>query len=258
MGWIAAPLLGLVRDEVGAPMPEGLVESVWRRAMPGKFVELSIRRNPPQQRGQWSQFLLALFDSLRSEVPQALSWRHLMTHPALLMKVFAASSPQFPYLKRATLRRLWARRATNDVFPGDAGVSFAEGFSVPEQDGRWTDAEFTVVEAAVDLPKQAMTSIELDVVPFLPAGGSAFEFDIYAGVAGPKRYKLTSNNPMPFRLQVDALVVGKAARKVVIVFRMLNLVRPTEIGHSEDPRLLGLFIRSIRSNVIPKAEGAVG
>jgi hypothetical protein len=52
---------------------------------------------------------------------------------------------------------------------------------------------------------------------------------------------------MPSRLEVEALVVGKAARKVVIVLRMPNLMSPNQIGHSTDPRLLGLFIESIRN-----------
>ena len=258
MGWISAPLLGLVRDEVGAPMPEGLVERVWHRAMPGKNVELSLRRKPPRQRGQWGQFLLALFDSLRSQVPQDLSWRRLMTHPTLRMRIFAAAGPQFPYLKRATLKRLWVRRAQTNVFPTIQEPPSPKGFLFQSKTDVGPMPEFAVIEVAVDLPKQATSLMELTIVPFLPVGASVFEFDIYAGVANPKRYKLTSNDPMPFRLQVDALLVGNPARRVVIAFRMLNLVRPTEIGHSDDPRLLGLFIRSIRSNVNLRAEGAVG
>ena len=258
MGWISAPLLGLVRDEVGAPMPEGQVERIWHRAMPGKIVELSLRRKPPQQRGKWSRFLLAIFDSLRSQRPEHVSWRCLTTPPTLLMRAFAAARPQFPYFKRTTLRLLWIRRATNDVFPADAGISFAQGFSIPEQDGRWTDAEFAVIETAVDQPKQTTSRIELNVVPFLPAGTKIFEFDVYAGVADPIRCKLTANDPMPFRIHVDALVVGNATQRVVTAFRMLNLVRPTEIGHSDDPRLLGLFIRSVESKVDIKTQGPVG
>ena len=258
MGWISAPLLSLVRDEAGAPMPAGLVERVWHRALPGKTVELSLRRTPPRQQGKWSQFLLALFDSLRTQLPQDRSWRRLIAHPTMLIRFLAAANPQFPYLKRVTLKRLWVRRTTNDVVPGDAGLAFVQGFSVPEKDGRWTDAEFAVIEAAVVLPKQATSRMELSIVPFLPAGAKQFEFDIYAGVAAPKRYKLTANDPMPFLLQVDTRVVGNASPKVVIAFRLLNLVRPTEIGHSEDARLLGLFIRSVTSNVGLKAEDAAG
>lgn len=258
MGWIVAPLLGLVRDETAAPMPDGLVERVWRRAMPGKSVELSLRRIPPRLRGKWDEFLLALCVSLRSEVSREVSWGYVATHPTLLRSVLATARLQFPYFKRGALKKVWARRAKSEVAGVGTGIAFVDGFSVPEQDGRWTDAEFAVLEVAVDAPGQATSLMELEIVPFLPAAAEAFEFDVYAGVADPKRYKLTASDPMPYRLQIDARVVGGATRRVVLAFRNLNLVRPIEIGLSEDTRLLGLFVRSVRNKSDLKTDHVPG
>jgi hypothetical protein len=244
-GWIAAPLLGLVRDEAGAGIPVGLVERIWRNAMPGKALELSIRRLPPEQRGSWQKFFLAFLDSLRTKLQHAFSWRHLLIHPTLLFRAFAASEVELPFFKNATFKRLWARRATNGLPVHDGGIAFPHGFSIPEQGGRWTDAEFAVIEAAVDAPEHATIKTELSIVPFLPPGATTLKFDIHTGVGDPRRYQLTSRDRMPFRLEVDALVVGKAAQKVVIALRMPDLMRPSESGHSIDRRLLGLFIKSI-------------
>jgi hypothetical protein len=256
MGWIAAPLLGLVRDETGAPMPAGLVERVWRNAMPGKALELSFRRLPPEQRGPWQKFFLRFFETLRSQLHQGFSWWRLLIHPAPIFRAFADSEVEFPFLKDTIFKRIWTRRATNNIPVGDRGISFVQGFSFPEQGGRWTDAEFAVIEVAADAPQHASIKTELNIVPFLPPGVSVFKFEIYAGIGDLKRCELTFRDPMPFCLAVDALVVDRVAQKVVIVLRMLNLMSPIEIGHSSDPRLLGLFIESVRN--IPVAARAEG
>jgi hypothetical protein len=61
---------------------------------------------------------------------------------------------------------------------------------------------------------------------------------------------------MPFQLEVEALAVGGPARKIVIALRMPDLRRPSDIGHSVDQRLLGLFVESAavgdQKNSIPK------
>ena len=245
MGWIVAPLLALVRDEVGAPVPAGLVERVWRHAIPGKSLELSMRRSQSERRGPWENFLLAFIESLRSELRQGFSWRYLLTHPQLLFRAFAASETEFPALKTRALRRLWSRYANNQTAARGGDVTFSRGFSIPEQGGRWTDAEFAVIEVAVDAPEDATIGARLSVVPFLPPGANSFKFDIFAGIGEPRHYELTSGDPMPFQLGLDALAVGGPARKIVIALRMPELMRPSEIGHSVDQRLLGLFVESV-------------
>jgi hypothetical protein len=255
MGWIAAPLLGLARDEVGAPMPEGLIERIWLDAMPGKAMELSLRCVRPELRRPWQRFVLAFLGSLRSQHQQHFSWRDLLARPALLSKAFTASEMELPFFKNMAFKRLWARRATDGLPSRGGGISFAQGFSIPEQGGRWTDAEVAVIEIAVEAPEHATIATELSIVPFLPPGTRAFKFDIYAGKGGPKRYKLTPRTPTPFRLTVNAPVVGKAAQKIVIALRMPNLNRPSESGHSIDHRLLGLFVESIRIETNSTASG---
>ncbi len=242
-GWIAAPLLALIRDEVGASVPAGLAERIWRNAMPGKTIEFSIRRSRSEQRSPWENFLLAFIESLRSEFRQGFSWQQLLSHPQFLFRAFADSEIEFPILKTRALRRLWSRYAKSH--PPVGGIAFSRGFSIPEQGGRWTDAEFAVIEVAVDVPEHATVAAKLSIVPFLPPGAGPFKFDIFAGVGGPRHVELTSGDPMPFPLELDALAVGEQARKIVIALRMPDLRRPREIGHSVDPRLLGLFVESV-------------
>lgn len=246
-GWIAAPMLGLVRDETGAPVPARLVERLWRNAMPGKALELSVRRLPTEKRGAWQKFFLRYIESLQSRLQAFSSWRRLLVKPGLLFQAFAASEIEFPFFKRAILKRIWARRATNNIAVDDGGTAFVQGFSFPEQGGRWTNAEFAVMEIAVDAPEHAMIKTELTIVPFLSPGVRVSRFEIYTGTNDPTRCALTSRDQMPVRLEVNALAVGKAAQKIVIVFRMLNLKSPVALGHSSDPRLLGLFIKSVRN-----------
>ncbi len=250
MGWIAGPLLNLVRREVGAPVPEHLTERIWRDAMPGKTLEFSCRSVRPTRRGPWQRFLLAVLESLRSQRPRRFSLRHLIVNPSLLSKAFFAGEQELPFLKNVMFKRLWARCAGNGLPVNE--ISFVRGFSIPEQDGRWTDAEFAVIEIAVENPKHATVTTEFKVIPFLPSSESSFKFDVYSGAGGPRHYVLTPSDPMPFRLTVDAPVVGTgAARKVVMAFRMFDLRRPNEIGHSIDHRLLGLFFEGFQSGRSP-------
>lgn len=258
MGWIAAPLLSLVRDEVGAPMPEGLVARVWRAATPAKALQLSLRHVQPSRRRPWQKTVLVLFESLRSQQQRAFSWRTMLTDPGLLLRAFAASELQIPFLTRPALQRLWTRFANNDLAPDGGETSFAKGFSIPEPEGRWTDAEFAVIEIAVGAGERDTVKTELCIVPFLPPTSPAFEFDIYTGVGKPLRYRLTSSDPMPFRLCVDAPVAGRSNRKVVLALRMMDLRIPSAIGHSDDPRLLGLLVKSCRTVTTAKAECDAG
>jgi hypothetical protein len=50
---------------------------------------------------------------------------------------------------------------------------------------------------------------------------------------------------MPYKIALKARVVGHGQRKIVVALRMLDCQRPTDIGHSIDPRLLGLFVKQV-------------
>ncbi|MGK3808169.1 hypothetical protein ABI003_14915, partial [Enterococcus faecium] len=49
-GWIAAPLLALAKEEAHAPIPDGLIDRIWRSAAPASAWQLAINRVPHGER----------------------------------------------------------------------------------------------------------------------------------------------------------------------------------------------------------------
>ncbi|MBW7974271.1 nucleotidyltransferase family protein [Bradyrhizobium sp. BR 10289] len=241
----AAQLLDVVAREMPALVPDGLVEQLWRYGPPGKSVEIGLRAVPPAHRSQWQHFAVAFFASLRAQFKapfRLLDWLRL---PGAAMAAFDASVVHFPHLHDAILKRVWqqASAATHPLRGRE--VWFGQGFSIPEDEGRWTDHQFAVIDVPVEARSQAFAAIELGVIPFLPPGTDSFRFAAYTGTGEVFRIVAERDDPMPFKLMLKAKIVGTDRRKIVVALRMLDSGRPMDIGHSIDHRLLGLFVTSV-------------
>ncbi|MDH2398848.1 nucleotidyltransferase family protein [Bradyrhizobium sp. SSUT18] len=245
----AAQLLDLVAREMPALVPDGLVEGLWRYGPPGKSVEIAVRAVPWAQRTQWQQFGVAFFTSLRAQFKapfRLLDWPKL---PGAAMAAFDASAVHFPLFRKTILKRVWqqAARATHPLRGHD--VWFGQGFSIPEDEGRWTDHQFAVIEMPID--GQPHAAVALAVIPFLPPGTESFRFAAYAGAGEVLQIAAGRNDPMPFKIALSAKIVGTDRRKIVVALRMRDPGRPMDIGHSIDHRLLGLFVKSVSINGVP-------
>ncbi|WP_314961989.1 nucleotidyltransferase family protein [Bradyrhizobium cosmicum] len=242
----AAQLLGVVAGEMPELVPAGLIGQLWDYAPPGKSIELALRAVPRVQRTPWQQFWVAFFTAMRAQFKapfRLLDWLKL---PGAAIAAFDASVVHFPLFRETILKRVW-QQAVSATHPlGGRDVWFGQGFSIPENEGRWTDRQFAVIEAATDGRSHA--TVEVTVIPFLPPDTQSFRFAAYAGIGEALQMSAGRNDPMPFKFTLNAAIVGKDERKIVVALRMLDTRRPMDIGHSIDHRLLGLFVTSVSIN----------
>jgi hypothetical protein len=241
----AAQLLDVVAREMPALVPDGLVEQLWDYGPPGKSIEISIRAVPRAQRTQWQQFCVAFFTALRARFKAPFRGRDWLRLPAAVIAAFDTGIVQFPFFGDAILKRIWQQTASAAYPLRGKGVWFGQGFSIPEDEGRWTDRQFAIIEVPVDEQKIGLAAVELAVVPFLPPGTDSFPFTAYAGAGVVLQLTAGRNDPMPFKITLNAKIVGTGPRKIVVALRMLDARRPMDIGHSIDHRLLGLFVKSV-------------
>lgn len=241
----AAQLLDVVASEMPALVPEGLVGQLWGDGPPGQSIEIALRTVPQAQRTPWQQFGVAFFAALRARFAapfRGLDWLRL---PGAAIAAFDAGIVHFPFFRDAILKRIWQQTAGTVYPPRGSGVWFGQGFSIPEDEGRWTDRPFAVLEVPVDGQIRDLVAVELVVVPFLPPGRDEFRFVAYAGVGPGQQMAAARTDPMPYGIALQARVVGSGQRKIVVALRMLDGLRPADIGHSIDPRLLGLLVKQV-------------
>ncbi|MET4390477.1 hypothetical protein ABIB73_006259 [Bradyrhizobium sp. F1.4.3] len=247
----AAQLLDVVAREMPALVPDGLVEQLWDYGPPGKSIEISVRAVPRAQRTQRQQFWVAFFASLRAQVKAPFRGRDWPKLPGAALAAFDASVAHFPFFRDAILKRIWQQTAGAAHPLRGKGVWFGQGFSIPEDEGRWTDRQFAIIEVPVEKPRHGFVVVELAVVPFLPPGTDSVRFVAYAGAGAVSQMAAGRNDPMPFRITLTAKIVGAGHRKIVVALRMLDARRPMDIGHSIDHRLLGLFVTSVSIDGAP-------
>lgn len=245
----AAQLLDVVAREMPALVPDGLIGQLWSYSPPGKSIELAARAVPWPQRTPWQHFGVAFFTSLRAQFKAPFRMPDWLKLPGAAIAAFDASAVHFPLLGDAILKRVWQHAARTAHPLQGQGVWFGQGFSIPEDEGRWTDGRFAVLEMSVDARSDA--AVELAVIPFLPPGTESFRFVAYAGVGEVIQMIAGRNDPMPFKVALKAAIVGTGPRKIVVALRMLDTRRPMDIGHSIDHRLLGLFVKWVAVDGVP-------
>ena len=255
---IAASMLRLVRDEVQAPVPDGLVERLWARRASLKALELAIRRTPPYRRGKLRRLALRAIELARTTPGE--------TGLAAAVAVVAHREPRAHLLQalgecvgfaKPNLDRIWREQAERAMRL--TGLSFARGFSFPEEEGRWTDGEIAVLELPVDTPLDATVLVLMVVRAFFPPGATEFAFKTATGIGKVRRHVLRPEQGPRVELTVEARAVGTPARKAVIVLQLLDAGRPIALGLSDDPRLLGLYVERIEAladNGAPQAAPA--
>jgi hypothetical protein len=244
----AAQLLDVVAREMPVLVPDGLVEQLWDYGPPGKSTEISIRAVPWARRTPWQHFGVAFFAALRARFKAPFGGRDWLKLPGAAIVAFDTSVAHFPLFRDAILKRIWQQTARAEYPLRGKGVWFGQGFSIPEDEGRWTDRQFAIIEVSVDEQTSGSIAVELAVVPFLPPGTDSFRFVAYAGRGAALQMAAGRTDAMPFKIALNAKIVGAGQRKIVVALRMLDAQRPMDIGHSIDHRLLGLFVKSVSIN----------
>ena len=246
LGWIAASMLDLVRAEACPPMPDGTVERIWGRAGPIRRLELAMRSTPPYGRSAISRFIVKSLDIARSRLAPTstapLSSAHFYSQ---LRAHFGqvAKEELLPLGSSIQLRSLWRAQVIRRSKFNRAWPVFVQGFSSPEETGRWTDGKLAILEMPVDAAVGEPVQLRLIGHPFLGPQARRFACKIIAGSRPANRYLFETGGRFDAILEGEA--VGNPNRKIVVVFALTDASAPRVHGLSDDHRMLGLFIERV-------------
>jgi hypothetical protein len=259
-------------DVLGHPVPARRARRQLRIRRPAiaERIEISLRGRMPHELGRTAELFLALQNHRRRKAD-------------LLRRPLIASIPSFarehwqvegvrglaaqgvyagfgrpPWLRRVLVRRFRTRDFVAADLAGldngsldlrtEAAVrgSLVSGWSFAESEGRWTDG----AEATLALRTSAVAgglAIDVAALPLLHPLHPALDVEVWANdrCVDTWAYRLDEGAPASrrFVLPEDSL----AQRDVLeIGFVLRDPCRPMELGLSEDPRKLGLFVRELR------------
>jgi hypothetical protein len=264
-------LTAALSEVLGEPVPPGGI----RRGLGGRRpaitdrIEISLRGRMPHELGRSAEFFLDLQDHRRkgdllrrpliASVPSFAKkqWR-VDGVRGVAAQVAYAGLGRPRWLRRSLLRRVRSRALDGSDLVGlDSGSldlrvetavrgSLLRGWSFGEAEGRWTDGP----EATLALRRLAPAgdlAIEVVGVPLLHPQHPALEVEIWANdrYIETWTYRLEEATPPGRRvvLPKEALEGGDVL-EIGFVFR--EPCRPMELGLSDDPRRLGLFVREVR------------
>lgn len=142
------------------------------------------------------------------------------------------------------LRRIWhsADRHKPSEVSRFGEPEFPIGWSGPEESGRWSVDRFQLVRLYVPTPAKSEVLVRLQVRAFIPDAKSRINVALFAGVRG-QEVSLGAESNWPSVVAVPALVRSNGT--VAIALKVLNPVSPAEVGLSDDPRALGLFVERV-------------
>ncbi|HEY7267969.1 MAG TPA: nucleotidyltransferase family protein [Solirubrobacterales bacterium] len=269
---VVRSLTAALSEVLEEPVPVAGTQRRLRIARPAiaERIEISLRGRMPHELGPAAELFLDLqshrrrrADRLRrpliASVPSFARerWR-VEGIPGLVAQAAYAGLGRPPWLRRALVRRVRTRRVVAGELAGiDAASldlrtegavrgSLVNGWSFAESEGRWTDgAEATL--ALRTSPRAGDLAIDVTALPLLHPEHPALDVEVWANdrPVGVWGYRLDQEAPASRRL---VLPQDSLARSDVleIAFVLRDPCRPMELGLSEDPRRLGLFVRELR------------
>jgi hypothetical protein len=240
----AANILQLIVDELEIDVPDGLIDRLSQRKTFLNQLNFAIASIEPNKRGPLLTFCHKALQVANSE----RSGNSLVA----AISAISRSGPRRQLLKLVKEQLAWEKVNIQDVWnryaagPTPGRLSYRQGFSIPERDGRWTDGKVAVLEIPVDRPPDTDVEIRLTVRPFFPPQRSVFRFDALCGTGTSVPVELTVDGGSPVDVILQARAVGRQEGKVVIALHLRDAGRPIDLGLSEDARLLGLFVERIQ------------
>ena len=180
--------------------------------------------------------------------------------PKLAKATGTASLASRLALNGSARRRIWSAartrfkadvRSLNDHWRSNAGLvqcgtfdqpAFGEGWSLPDEAGRWTERRFAVVAIPVNAPFGTSCQLEAIVRPFFPPGRTTFRLRFTTDGQQPAQ---ATFDKYPATWRFNARVIGAVQRKVVLAMELMDSGVPKQFGLSDDVRLLGVNIELI-------------
>jgi hypothetical protein len=268
---VVRSLMAALTDVFGGPVPERAARRGLRLHRPAvaERIEISLRGRMPHELGRASELLLDLQNHRRRK-PGLLRRPVIASIPSFARKQWrvegvpgAAAQALYAGLGRPRwLRRPLVRRVRSHVFdPADlvglddgsldlraeteVGGSLLRGWSFAEAEGRWTDGAEAMI--ALRTPDQVGDlAINVVGVPMLHPRHPTLDVEVWANDrhVDTWSYRLGGETPSG-RLLVPAESLDSTdVLELGFVFR--RPCRPMELGLSDDPRRLGLFVSELR------------
>ena len=256
----------------GEPVPPRGSRAGFRVRRPAlvERLEISLRGRMPHELGSSAELFLA-FQEHRRRTGDLLRRPLLASIPSfardrwrvrgvrgLAAQAAYAGLGRPPWLRRALVRRVRIRDlAPSHLAALDSGSldltaeavvrrSLISGWSFAEAEGRWTDGAESTLALQTPAPNGDL-AIEVRALPLLHPSHPALDVEIWANdrCVDTWEYRLGEANPPSRRFVLpEDSISGSDVLEIAFVFR--DPCRPMEIGVSEDPRRLGLFVRELR------------
>jgi len=248
----AATMLRMLHDELQVPIAQDIVDRLWQRTASFAGWEIAIKSKAPYRRTALSRLMLRAIELARSapETPQTLcaGIRALLRHPNLRAQLVSHIRRELQSRSRIDLKSKWKSVATRETkFEADL-PAFQEGFSFPEDTGRWTDGRLAILELPVTASLGEDVDVRLVLRPVIPVPRLWSRFRSMAGRGTTTHYLLQNRRRKPIAITIKARVVECGTRKVVVVLEPINTFQPAALGRSDDARCLGLFVQSAEVN----------
>ncbi len=233
-----------------APVPAWVATELGRRSRPVEPLEFLITERDVFQETRLKKFLFEATAIVLSEPELAasasaasLSWK-ILSGPATRRRITRAARVQFRPDRRK-LADIWRQHCSLGADGSQDRVAFGEGWSLPDDVGRWTEKNLAVFAVPVDAPYGALCRIEAVVRPFLPGGRTTFGVR-YTDGQETRTITLNAGLEFPVRWQIEGRAIGSQNRHVLIAMELLDTGRPVDFRISLDDRTLGINLESAR------------
>lgn len=239
--------LGALARRTGAQVPQDFLSELDRRSgllewLESEVVEHEALRETPFKLLVYDFIAVALRDRelSRAKGTAQLAWR-LALNAKARSRIRSAARARFGNDQR-TLQDHWRGSAGLGRSISFERPEFGEGWSLPDEAGRWTQDRFAVVAIPVDAPYGALCQIEAVVRPFFPPGRTTFSLRF---TTDGQRLEQATFTEYPATWRFPARVIGAGQRKVILAMELTDAGTPAQFGLSDDDRLLGINIETI-------------
>jgi hypothetical protein len=120
-----------------------------------------------------------------------------------------------------------------------------DGWAAPEASGAWTVEENARIALRVANSEPVDVDVVLDVVPFVTANHPRLSVEVWVRDERVATHLFRDGEPAdPLRVRLPGAMMDEAGR-AMLELRLSDPARPRDVGHSEDPRRLGVYLQSL-------------
>lgn len=226
LGELAAAYLATLAADGGVPIPAS-VSQAFARSRPSPAWRL--RHLHPDRRSPMQDRILLRDDIRHRRAPPTTAV------PSRLEAWLRQRNPGTP----RSLAWIWRLASHRLSGPSTGRPRFLEGFSSPEDAGRWTGSRWAFCALPMADPEGG--TLALRAHPFLGARKEV-RILLHAG-AGPEEWTLSRQDVVT--LQFRARPLARLGGDALVALHLPDAASPKDAGLSLDTRLLGLFLHRV-------------